>query len=269
MPLEAGKGVLVFFSYAHQDKWWRDELEKHLSNLKYRGLISTWYDQDIVAGEEWDQQTEKYLNTAQIVLLLISADFMASPSCYGKEMQRALERHELKEADVLPILLRAVHYQDAPFAKLRMLPASRIPLKHWGDPEEAFVEIACVIARIARKYLPKRTKEQVSLPLRSRKILASTAHFIADLISSIITSNIVGGIDSDVNLDSDFYYEEAREAYQRALIKNPSDGDAYQGMGTVLYALKRYDEAYQAFVRAVQCRPIATAYAGLGNIWQS
>src|SRR6266487_5505898 len=71
--LEPGQGSFVFFSYAHRDKWLRDRLEAHLSNLKYRGLITTWYDREIGAGEEWARQIDIYLNKAHIILLLISA----------------------------------------------------------------------------------------------------------------------------------------------------------------------------------------------------
>jgi tetratricopeptide (TPR) repeat protein len=266
MPLEAGKGVLVFFSYSHRDKWWRDELEKHLSDLKYRGLISTWYDQDILAGEEWDRRVGEYLDNAQIVLLLISADFMASPYCYGREMKRALERYERKEVDVFPVLLRAVYYEDAPFAKLHILPINRIPIKQWGDPEEAFVEIACVIARVARRYLPKASAKRISLLPLSRAIRSSITNFTTDLISRLALRRIVDDVERRVDLGSDYYYIEALEAYQHALASDPSDGSAYWGMGNVLYALKRYDEALQAFMRAVNCGPVAVAYAGLGNV---
>src|SRR5260370_24472331 len=85
-PLERDRGTFVFFSYAHRDKGFRDRLEEHLSNLKYRGLITTWYDGEISAGEEWAQQIGIYLNKANIILLLISASFMASDYCYSIEM---------------------------------------------------------------------------------------------------------------------------------------------------------------------------------------
>src|SRR6266851_6430236 len=91
---ERAPGAFVFFSYAHQDKRFRDKLEDHLSNLKYRGLIATWHDREIRPGEEWAQQIDIYLNTAHIILLLVSADFMASEYCYSIEMKRAMERYE-------------------------------------------------------------------------------------------------------------------------------------------------------------------------------
>jgi tetratricopeptide (TPR) repeat protein len=153
-PLEQDRGTFVFFSYAHRDKGFRDRLEEHLSNLKYRGLITTLYDGEISAGEEWAQQIDIYLNKAHIILLLISASFMASEYCYSIEMRRALERHERQEAHVIPILLRPVLFTDAPFAKLQMLPTNGKPVIQWRDRDSAFVDIAYAIERVAQKYLP-------------------------------------------------------------------------------------------------------------------
>src|SRR5712692_3081430 len=102
--------VHLFYSYARKDESLRKQLENHLTILKYRGLITTWHDRDIEAGEKWAQQIDIHLNRAHIILLLISPDFIATPYCYCKEMKRALERHDLGEALVVPILLRPVRF---------------------------------------------------------------------------------------------------------------------------------------------------------------
>ena len=92
----------VFLSYSHKDKLLRDELATHLSNLRRQGVISDWYDGDIAPGTDLNEQIELHLNTAQIILLLISADFMASDFCYGIEMQQAIARHKANQARVIP-----------------------------------------------------------------------------------------------------------------------------------------------------------------------
>src|SRR5258708_12458911 len=76
----------VFISYSHQDQAFRQELEKHLSNLKRQHVITSWYDGNISPGTEWEPQVRERLNTAQIILLLVSADFMASNFCYSIEI---------------------------------------------------------------------------------------------------------------------------------------------------------------------------------------
>jgi Tfp pilus assembly protein PilF len=152
--------VHIFFSYARQDQALRDKLEDHLSNLKYRGLITTWHAREISAGEEHLQQIEIHLNGAHLILLLISASFMASEYCYSQEMKRALERHARGEARVVPILLRPVLFSDAPFARLELLPANKKPVTSWRDRERAFVDIALAIERLVLSLQPKQRTEQ-------------------------------------------------------------------------------------------------------------
>ncbi|MCK9565105.1 MAG: right-handed parallel beta-helix repeat-containing protein [Methanothrix sp.] len=140
----SSEGVEVIISYSHKDEMLRDELEKHLSILKRQKLISTWYDRKIGAGEEWKGQIDEHLDSARIILLLISADFLASDYCYDIELKRAMERHESGQACVIPIILRPVEWKGAPFGKLQALPTNAEPIvsKKWGCTDEAFVDVA-------------------------------------------------------------------------------------------------------------------------------
>jgi len=140
----SSEDIEVFFSYSHEDEKLRDELEKHLSILKRLGLISAWHDRKIGAGNEWKGQIDDQLNSAHIILLLISPDFLSSDYCYDIEMQRAIERHGLGEARVIPVILRPVDWKGAPFSKLRALPTDAEPVtsKKWGSLDDAFYDIA-------------------------------------------------------------------------------------------------------------------------------
>src|SRR5690348_15228223 len=109
----------VFISYSHQDQALRTELEKHLSNLKRQHVITSWCDGDIIPGTEWEPEIMKRLKRAQIILLLVSVDFMASDFCYSTEMEEAIARHDANQARVIPILLRPTAWKGAPFAKLK------------------------------------------------------------------------------------------------------------------------------------------------------
>src|SRR5947209_8092758 len=140
--------IEVFYSYAHEDESLRAELEKHLSLLKRQRLIAGWHDRQILAGTDWSQAIDTHLERASVILLLVSADFLASDYCYGIEMQRALERHEAKQACVIPILLRPVDWQGAPFAHLQVLPTNAKPVKSWSDKDEAFADIAAGLRRV-------------------------------------------------------------------------------------------------------------------------
>lgn len=134
--------IKIFYCYAHEDRDLRDRIDKHLAGLKRRGHIVVWYDREIQAGKEWEHEIEKHLSTAGIILLLVSANFMDSDYCYGKEMQKALEMHEQGKVRVIPILLRPVDWQDAPFAKLQILPTAAKPITTWPDQDEALEDVA-------------------------------------------------------------------------------------------------------------------------------
>jgi hypothetical protein len=142
--------VKVFCCYAREDQQLLLELKAHLANLQRQGTIEIWADTDIEAGTEWNQEIKKHLNTASIILLLISQYFMNSDYCYSIEMKRALERHERGEARVIPIILRPVYWQRTPFSKLQVLPTDAKPItsSSWNTLEEAFRDVTKSITKI-------------------------------------------------------------------------------------------------------------------------
>lgn len=135
-------GIEVFYAYSHQDEELRGQLENHLAILKRQGLITGWHDRKIGAGKEWKGEIDAHLKTARIILLLISSDFIASDYCYDIEMKRAMERHETGESRVIPVILRSVDWNEAPFDKLQALPKDAKPVTQWNDQDEAFTDIA-------------------------------------------------------------------------------------------------------------------------------
>jgi WD40 repeat protein len=154
MEAKQTKAIEVFFSYSHKDQRLRDQLETQLSLLQRQGLISNWHDRKILAGEEWEGQIDKHLNTAQVILLLISPEFIASDYCYGVEMMRALERHEAKNARVIPVILRPTDWHSAPFGKLQALPTNGKPVTTWSSRDEAFLDIARGVRKAIEEIVP-------------------------------------------------------------------------------------------------------------------
>jgi len=139
--------VEVFYSYAHEDEALRDKLKKQLASLKRQGLISEWYDRDISPGNEWNAEIENHLNSASVILLLVSPDFISSDYCNDVEVKRAMERHEEGRAKVIPVILRAANWKGSPFSKLKALPADGRPVTSWPNQDEAFLDIATGIER--------------------------------------------------------------------------------------------------------------------------
>jgi hypothetical protein len=132
----------LFYSYSHVDEDLRKALETYLVMLKRQGLITGWHDREIDAGDEWKDEIDVHLNSADIILLLVSTNFLASDYAYEKEMKRAMERHEKKEARVIPIILRPCEWEEAPFSKLQALPTNGKPITTWADRDEAFTVVA-------------------------------------------------------------------------------------------------------------------------------
>jgi hypothetical protein len=159
----------VFFSYSHADEGLRDQLEKQLSMLRRQGVIETWHDRRIGAGQEFDHEISRHVENDDIILLLVSPDFLASDYCYDREMMRAMERHEAGSAVVIPVILRACDWHGAPFGKLLATPPDGRPVTHWPDRDQAFLEVAKAVRAAAAKFGPVQaaapaTKAKVEPP---------------------------------------------------------------------------------------------------------
>lgn len=135
--------IEIFCCYARKDQELLRDLKTHLAPLQRQGLISIWNDTDITAGTNWEAEISKHLNTAHIILLLISPDFMASDYCYGIEMKRAIERHERGEAHVIPVILRHVYWRGGPLGELQALPKDAKPVtdQSWQSLDRAFFDV--------------------------------------------------------------------------------------------------------------------------------
>ena len=139
----------VFFSYSHADEALRDELQKHLAVLKREGAITTWHDRRLLAGDNLDGTIQQNLEEADIVLLLVSKDFLASGYCYDIEFERAMERHRKGLCWVIPVILRPCDWKSTPIGGLVAVPKDGKPVVSWPDSDDAFLDIT----RKIREYV--------------------------------------------------------------------------------------------------------------------
>jgi hypothetical protein len=138
----------IFVSNSHKDERLLKKLETHLSQMRRAGVIANWHDRKIGAGAEWKHQINDHLQQADIILLLVSADFLQSDYCYDLEMTRALARHRAGEARVIPIILRPCDWESAPFGHLEALPAKARPVMKWSLQDDAFLDIVRGIRKV-------------------------------------------------------------------------------------------------------------------------
>jgi tetratricopeptide (TPR) repeat protein len=235
--------VKFFYCYAYEDRGYRETLEKHLSTLRQSAIITEWSDRNINAGKEWAKEIDNNINTADIILLLISPDFMHSDYCQSVEMKRALERHENGTARVIPIILRRGDYEGAAFNHLQALPTDKKPVTHrkWSNRDEAFADVAQGIRKVVKELLSEQ---------------------------GVYEGNVY------------FYrqqYDEALAAFEQAISHNPSNALAYIGKGQTInqlaaqlqpfFVAANYSKkALAAFEQAIQLDPTnSQAYEGLGK----
>lgn len=143
--------VDLFYSYAHEDEALRNELAGHLKIMERRGVIRPWHDRGIAPGEAWDQAIDQALTTADLVLLLVSSDFLNSDYIWGVELATAMQRHARGETVVVPVLIRACDIEDAPFARLQGLPTDLRAVTSWPNRDEAWTDVAKGIRRAVQR----------------------------------------------------------------------------------------------------------------------
>jgi hypothetical protein len=161
----------IFISYSHKDEDWRNLLAAHLAPLERAGLVQVWHDRKLLGGDRFDDVIAGELNEADLVLLLVSADFINSEYCYGKELEQALLRERQGTARVLPVILRACRWTALPFGKLNATPKDGRPVAEWSDRDAAMDEVAHAIERIAKAKKSAPARKNVTLtvdaPVRS------------------------------------------------------------------------------------------------------
>jgi hypothetical protein len=167
--------AVLFFSYAHADEALRDRLEVSLAMLRNSGVIQAWHDRRITAGDDFASTIDERMERADIILLLVSADFLASRYCYEIEMKRAMERQANGEARVIPVILRPCQWQDAPFGKLQAVPRDGVPVTKHANADEAFLEIANAIKAVVTKPSVSPTPEGTPPPSLPSTMLHASA----------------------------------------------------------------------------------------------
>ena len=185
----------VFISYSRKDEDMLLELEEHLALLKRQGVLHTWHDGQIPAGAEWASEISENLNAADVILLLVSPDFLASDYLGSIEVVRALERHKRGDARVIPVIVRPCDWHNAPFAKFQPLPRGAKPVTAWKRRDEAWRDVSLGVLR-ALSVTPKdrlvrpaisQTAERKKQDL-TKSDLAAWAATVVSAISLIFTA---------------------------------------------------------------------------------
>ena len=168
----------LFFCYSHRDESLRDQLEVHLAGLQRKGLIRTWHDRRITAGDAIDAAISAQLGEADVVLLLVSPDFIASDYCYAVEMTRALEQHEQGTTIVIPVILRPCDWTGLPFSHLLALPTDGRPITSWPNIDAAFMSVVeginGAVVKLGLRRTEVRAATSVTSPRSASQVVPGT-----------------------------------------------------------------------------------------------
>lgn len=154
-PEQRIEAVRLFISYAHEDAKYLERLLKHLSDLKRQGIVQSWHDKIINAGDHWQDKIDHALQNAQVIVFLISPDFLNSEYINSVEVERAKERHAQGLARLIPVIVEDVFWQTCPLSIFQALPADGKSIAGYVNKNKAFVEVVSGIYK-AIESLPPR-----------------------------------------------------------------------------------------------------------------
>ena len=228
----------VFLSYSHRDEAMRDRLQVHLAMLKRNGLIETWHDRMIPAGNVLDDEIDEHLENANVVLLLVSADFLASDYCYTREMARALERREQGLAQVIPIILDHCDWLYSPLATLKAVPKDGKPISKWPNESEAWLDVVSEI----RAALPAPAS-----PVAQNDILRPPSHAAAPPLprsSNLTLRKKFSDADEDAFLEEAFAYMKRyfEGSLQELGTRNPGIQGRYRDIDSETFTARIYED---------------------------
>ncbi|EAR9858063.1 toll/interleukin-1 receptor domain-containing protein [Salmonella enterica subsp. enterica serovar Cubana] len=198
----------LVFSYSHADEALRNELEKHLSPLKRMGKITTWHDRCIIPWQEFENQIDLYFSQADIILLLISSDFIASDYCYQVEMTNALERHNRGEAVVIPVILRECDWHQLPFGRIMAATIDGKPITKFASHDDGYFQVAGAVSRAIANLEAKKTHQatQISSPVSANPTFQAIETVFAPRSSNLSLPKRFTDLDKDRACRDGFEY---------------------------------------------------------------
>ncbi len=183
--------ITIFYSYSHNDEALKEQLDTRLALLRRRGLVSTWHDRRILPGQDWNKVIDTHLDEADIVIFLVSADFIASDYCYGKG---------------IPVIVRAVDWGDTMFGKLQALPKDARPVTSWNNQDEAWMDVEKGVKKAIDELQEIKYREATTSTLTSMRDvivgeLKQLENLYTNLTEDIVCEGIPTGIrDLDITL---------------------------------------------------------------------
>jgi len=224
--------VKIFCSYSHKDEELKNELENHLSIFKRIGLIEIWTDRKILPGEHWQKRINEEIEIADLILLLVSSDFIASDYCFDIEIEKAVRQHKDGESIVVPIIIRDCDWEGAPFEHIQGLPTDMKPIvsKHWYSKDEGFRNVTSNLKKTIKEIIREKNNKQ----LNEFERLPNTVESYREFISKYGEGELVNKAKRKIlELDEESSWKRAKEVgtikdFENYLYKYPDN--KYSGL---------------------------------------
>ena len=234
----AVESVSVFFSYSHKDEGLRNDLDVHLAPLRRGKLISSWHDRKIAVGTAWDAEISAQMQAADIIVLLLSPDFLASDYCNDTEIPAALARHASGDAIVIPVVLRPFNWFGSPVAHLQSIPRDKKAVTTWADRDEAFVNVAEGIREEASRMLELRRQQALQRETTHQRYQMKVVEMLSDGRVSLVERETLDELMAELKL-------------------SPAEAAAIEARAAEPY--KKYGDDLEKYRRTLQ-KVIAQAY---------
>jgi tetratricopeptide (TPR) repeat protein len=207
MSVAVRKPLRIFCSYSHKDERHLNNLRGGLRGLEREGLIEWWHDRKISPGWEWEEAIDQNLRTADVILFLVTKDFMASDYVYEKEIGQAVERHKRGEARVIPIIVRPTEWKSAPFGRLQALPKDAKPVTLWSNRDQGWLDVVEGIRKAVEELslegqelaAKERYRKAVEEAWADNKVSSAEAERLAALASELgLSTDTAADIERDI-----------------------------------------------------------------------
>lgn len=249
----------VFLSYSHKDEKELNRLNTHLADLKHLNLIETWHDRKIMGGSNWEQAILQELEQADVILLLVSPDFIASSFCRCTEMNRAIQRDREGNALVIPVALKPVAKFPKEILHLQGVPRDLKPVTKYQPIDDGYIAAVTLITEALEAFAakpktipPVNTDEGESdFEERHQRAIAAAVDDFCAIIDSVISAELRKQIVSTLKLSNSSREELQSGAYCLFDGQKPNP-DFYSNAMSDLSGLARNPMVAQKDAKAIE-----------------
>jgi hypothetical protein len=206
--------IKIFLSYSHQDEELKEQLEAHLSQLRRDNIIESWNDRKIIPGQKWGEEISEHLKSADIIIFLISPDFICSDYCCDIEVSEGVKQHNDGKSKVVPIVVRPCDWKEMEIGKIQALPKDAKAVTTWPNRDEGWLNVTFGLKKLINEYRDKKKNMNIA-PSFENVLTPSFKEWLND--TDIVFKH---RMKESVVLDDIFVYPDVKKLDGKKKLKN-------------------------------------------------